>query len=713
MERNALTHDASNAGELVPPRERRAAKLAAWLAWSLAGLSLAMFVAGFALYAAVLSESSTPSWGTGGLATLLIFVPFLAFSVVGALIVSRQPGNLIGWICIADGFIWMLAISTGPYAEYGLANPGSLPYPVAVYALTTWLWVPAVGLLGIYLPLLFPDGRLPSPGWRILAIFAGAVIVCLSVSFVLSPGPLDGLPEERNPFGLEALARLESAGIFVVAMIPVCILAAAASLISRFRRSGREVRQQIKWLALAASFVGLAYASTIAGTLLFASGTTNGPNASPAWLSMSQNVVLMSYAAVPLAVGVAVLRHRLFDVDVVINRALVYGALTAIVVGVYVAVVGYLGVLFRSGGNLPISLVAAGLVAVLFAPLKDRLQRVVDRLMYGERDDPYAAVSRLGRRLEATLAPEAVLPVIVETLREALKIPYAAITLDGNGARGTAASAGEPSRSIVRLPLSYQKEKVGELLLGPRPGEDGFSEADLRLLSDLALQAGIAAHAVRLTDDVQRSRERLVNAREEERRRLRRDLHDDLGAQLAGLNVQMGVLKRLIVEDPAAAEGLVGELRTELRDSIASVRRLVYDLRPPALDDLGLISALGQLADRYGVEDGRLRVRVETPGELPPLPAAVEVAAYRISQEALTNVVKHAGARDCVVRLAVADEVSLEILDDGAGIQEENTAGVGLLSMRERAAELGGTCKVERAPEYGTRVLVRLPLPEE
>jgi hypothetical protein len=240
MERNALTHDASHPGGLVRPR--RAAKLAAWFAWSLAGLSLAMFVAGFALYAAVLSESSPASWGTSGLATLLIFAPFLAFSVVGALIVSHQPGNLIGWICIADGFIWMLAVLSGPYAEYGFANPGSFPYPVASYALTTWLWVPAVGLLGIYLPLLFPDGQLPSPRWRFLSLFAGTVIFCLSVSFILAPGPLDGLPGERNPFGLGVLSRMENVGIFAVAMIPLCILAAAAGLITRFRRSGREVR---------------------------------------------------------------------------------------------------------------------------------------------------------------------------------------------------------------------------------------------------------------------------------------------------------------------------------------------------------------------------------------------------------------------------------------------------------------------------------------
>ena len=204
-----------------------------------------------------------------------------------------------------------------------------------------------------------------------------------------------------------------------------------------------------------------------------------------------------------------------------------------------------------------------------------------------------------------------------------------------------------------------------------------------------------------------------MTAREEERRRLRRDLHDGLGAQLAGLNVQTGVLRRLIPEYPEAADEVALELRTELQSAIADIRHLIYDLRPPALDDLGLISALRQLADRYGAEDEHLRVSVGAPEVLPPLPAAVEVAAYRISQEALTNVVRHAGARNCVVRIAVADEMMLEIADDGVGIPEAHTAGVGLFSMRERAAELGGTCAVERVPEGGTRVLVRLPLPGE
>jgi len=204
-----------------------------------------------------------------------------------------------------------------------------------------------------------------------------------------------------------------------------------------------------------------------------------------------------------------------------------------------------------------------------------------------------------------------------------------------------------------------------------------------------------------------------VTAREEERRRLRRDLHDGLGAQLAGLNVQTGALRRLISRDPEGADELVVELRDELRAAIADIRRLVYDLRPPALDDLGLVGALRQLAERYGSEGGQPRVLVEAPEDLPHLPAAVEVAVYRVAQEALTNVVRHARAKTCMVRLAVKEDVALEIVDDGVGIPAERTAGVGLYSMYERAAELGGSCVIEAAPEGGTRVLVRLPLPNE
>jgi signal transduction histidine kinase len=512
---------------------------------------------------------------------------------------------------------------------------------VTISALGQWLWVPAVGLLGIYLLLLFPDGRLPSRRWRPLAWLYGVVILLLSVSVGLAPEPLQNLGGVRNPFGLQEHPWVADVFYVVLPLLPLCILASAFNLVLRCRRSRGEERQQIKWIAFAASIVGLLF---LIGIIMMFSYAFEPP----LWTKLLDSVAVLSYAGIPIAVGIAVLKYRLYDIDLVINRTLVYGALTVSVVGIYVLVVGYLGALFQTRDDLFISLLATGLVAVLFAPLRERLQRGVNRLMYGERDDPYAVVTRLGQRLEATLAPDAVLPTIIATVKEALKLPYAAIALAKNGvaAPRIAASVGKPAAEPLRLPLTYQGEPVGELVLGPRAPGETFGSADRRLLEGLARQAGVAAHAVRLTADLQRSRERLVAAREEERRRLRRDLHDGLGAQLAGLNVQAGTLRRLIPQDPAAADGLVAELREELRGAIADIRRLVYDLRPPALDDLGLVAALHRLAERYGSEGGQPRVVVEATEDLPPLPAAVEVAVYRIAQEALTNVVHHAQAKD-------------------------------------------------------------------
>jgi len=436
----------------------------------------------------------------------------------------------------------------------------------------------------------------------------------------------------------------------------------------------------------------------------------------PFWENYYDNILYVAVFAllvVPIFTYISIVRHHLYDIDVVINRTLVYGALTSCVVGIYVLAVVALGALFQTQGNIAVSLLATGLVAVLFQPLRSRLQRGVNRLMYGERDDPYAVVSRLGRRLEATLAPDRVLPTLVETIAQALKLPYAAILLKDGEEFRTAATYGSPLGEPETLPLVYQREEIGRLVIAPRAPGEGFSVADRRLLEDLARQAEVAVHAVRLTSDLQHSRERLVATREEERRRLRRDLHDSLGAQLAGLNVQAGALRRLIPRDPDAADELVVELRDELRYAISDIRRLAYDLRPPALDDLGLVEALRRLAERYGSEDEQLSVLVEVPEDLPDLPAAVEVAIYRITQEALTNVARHARARTCVVRLAMDEDVALEIVDDGIGIPAQRSAGVGLSSMHERASELGGSCVVQSVPKGGTQVLVRLPLPKE
>jgi signal transduction histidine kinase len=416
---------------------------------------------------------------------------------------------------------------------------------------------------------------------------------------------------------------------------------------------------------------------------------------------------------VPVSIGLALLRHRLYDVDVLINRTLVYGALTASVVGVYVLVLAYVGTLFQARGDA-LSLLAAAAVALVIQPLRARLQRGVNHLLYGQRDEPYAVLSGLGKRLEATISPEAVLPTIVATVREALKLPYAAIALEREDAITIHATSGMPVADPVRLPLVYRGEAIGHLLLAPRALGETFTPADRRLLEDLGHQAGVAAHAVQLTADLQSSREKLVNAREEERRRLRRDLHDGLGPALAAHTLKVGAARALLPPDAQAADHLLAELEDDIEVALADIRRLVYELRPPALDELGLLGAIRETAAQYAPAAGRggqLTVRVEAPERLPSLPAAVEVAAYRIVQESLANIVRHADARTCRVELAVDSALHLTIVDDGVGLPTNRHAGVGLTSMRERAAELGGTCVIESAPAAGTCVRAELPLP--
>jgi signal transduction histidine kinase len=378
-------------------------------------------------------------------------------------------------------------------------------------------------------------------------------------------------------------------------------------------------------------------------------------------------------------------------------------------------------------GDWLVSLLAAAIVAVLFQPLRERLQRGVNRLMYGRRDYPYDVISGLGRRLEATLTSDEVLPTIVKTVREALKLPYAAITLRENNLYQIAAEDGTIQEVLVRLPIIYQTGVVGELVLAPRTPGENFSSMDWRLLGDLVRQAGIAIHTAlltqnlqRLNEDLQQARTQLVTAREEERRRLARDLHDGFGSILASLNLRAGAIRSVLNRDPRAADALAAEQQKTIRSTIADVRRLIHNLRPPVLNELGLGAALEELVSRHSpfyvreieiAEAVPVHITLEITEQLPLLPAAVEVAAYRIVQEALTNVIHHSKARFCWLRLSIQDDsLQVEVIDDGAGLPEVYEVGVGIISMRERAAELGGYCAVGRRGGGGTRVMANLPL---
>jgi two-component system NarL family sensor kinase len=672
-----------------------------WVAWSAATLAAAMVVATVWLHWVNRTIDTT------GLPTQLwpgTVLQTLAWAVAGVLIASKRPRNPFGWLFCGASLAQGVTALGYEYAVAALAPSGhNLPGGAWVFWLASWAWVLHIGVIPVVL-LLFPNGRLLSRRWGALLGMALTATAALVVSQALRPGsmtpdaPSSLLAFVENPVGIAGTAQIfEAVKSVSSALLDLVLVAGVIGLLVRFRRARGDERQQLKWLASVAVFLPI----TIAVDNLL--------------LAMASTLAFKVHMALLIAtITVAVLKYRLYDIDLIINRSLVYGTLTVLVLGLYVAVVALLGVALRARASLGVSLVATGVVAAAFSPLRARLQRAVDRLMYGGRHEPYEVISRLGQRLEATLAPHQVLPSVVETVAQALKLPYVAVELRQGDAIHTVASHGQAQAEALRLSLQYQGELVGHLVLAARSGDEGFTPADRRLLEDLARQAGVAAHAVALTAALQHSRERLVTAREEERRRLRRDLHDGLGPALTAVALKIDATRNVLEDDPKAADALLGELRAETKAAIEGIRRLVYDLRPPALDELGLVGALREQAASFvrrgaGTLDG-LYVSVEAPDELPPLPAAVEVAAYRIGAEAVTNVARHAHASHCVLRLSLNGALEVEVTDNGVGATASWRPGVGLTSMRERAAELGGTCTIGPDPKGGTRVHARLPL---
>jgi signal transduction histidine kinase len=411
---------------------------------------------------------------------------------------------------------------------------------------------------------------------------------------------------------------------------------------------------------------------------------------------------------VPAAMTLAVLRFGLYNLDRVINRTFVWLIMTFLVIVTFVAIVTVLRDLVFRLDTSSASLVATGLVAVAFQPARERVQRAVNHLLYGERDEPYRVVARLGELAGRIAEQHDVLPRLTETIARSLQVPYVAIEEDG-GPAGTwlVAEAGTPTFAAPeKFDMVAHGEHVGRLIVAPRSAGAHFAAPERRLLSDVALHAAIAVEATRLVRDLRHSRERLVVAREEERRRLRRDLHDGLGPTIAGMAVQVHSARNLLTGPGGVAdrlETLAGDLRT----CMTEVRRLIDELRPFALDG-GLGSALAAECGKFS--GPTFEVTLHLPDDLGGLPGPVEVAAYRIFCEALSNVIRHAGASSCTVVVDKQRDLVLEIVDDGVGTDGWATGGVGLSSMRERAEDLGGTFEVRRRDPRGTTLRVCLPL---
>ncbi len=627
------------------------------------------------------STGGTARWNEAAVATVVV-----AYAAVGLLILWRRPGHLIGWTAVAIAAVWgvgeaLVSVSYRVLVDNPDDRVAALGSVVGGL-LRALPWLVAV----LWLPVRFPDGAPPGTRLRRVAERLALVVMVVAAAVALLSPNLDDLrvDEIRNPIGLpqgwqgitDALAGL------MLLLATASIGLAVACLVQRYRTGGALTRQQTM-------VFGLAFIPPVAALAASASDSA-GP-----WLFAIATIPL------PAAIGVACLQNRLYDLDVVLNQSLTYGALWLVIAAMYALTVGGVGAMLQQRGADWLPWVAAGVVAVSFAPVRDALQRGANKLTYGSWSQPGEVLAATGRRLSDATDVPGLLHTLTGELGDGLGLGYVEI-VDGSGA--SLARHGETGVGVAQLPLQAYGAPVGTLRWSGRP----LRESQRRLLTDVAAQLGAVVHAAALLQVIRASQERLVLGREEERKRLRRDLHDGLGPALAGLTLRVDTLRN---RPGGATDADLLDLRAGIKSTVLDVRRIVEGLRPPSLDELGLAEALAQAASRLAGEGGpEIRLGVEV-GELP---AAVEVAAYRIAQEALTNAARHAGARNVALTMfAEGGDVVLRISDDGCGVLRHREDGVGLSSMRERAQEIGGELCVSAVPGEGTTVTARLPLPGE
>jgi signal transduction histidine kinase len=550
-----------------------------------------------------------------------------------------------------------------------------------------------IGPLFVALFVMFPNGQFVPPWTRWLVLLSISIV---PVSYYLETSSFSVINQPL--FWVGAVLALSTLFLVLYAQI------------YRYRNvSDPSERQQTKWVIYGISLWFLVMAI---GSIPYAQ-VQQLPTGSliPWWQLLNELAYLISFTFLPLSLTIAVMRYSLFDIDIIINRTLVYGTLTITTMGIYIFIVGYLGSLVHAINQSMFAFLATGFVAIIFQPLHERLQGLVNKLMFGERDDPLAVLSSLSKRLEGATEPEAILPSIVETVGQALKLPYVAIEVFNGTGSNVVAVYGEIRDTTEVMPLIHQTERIGQLVFARRSPHESFNKAEYKLLRNIARQTGAAVHAAKLTSDLRRSRQQLVAAREEERRRLRRDLHDGLGPTLASLNLKIDTARNQLKKDPNSADRLLVETKSQIQDTLTDIRHLVYELRPPALDELGLIKAIRAYVEQQ-YPDG-LKISVEESVAYLNLPAAVEVAGYRIALEGITNIIRHAQASRAVISIYSEDHsLYVEIRDDGIGLPEPLPIGIGMTSMRERAEELGGKLVVV-PQESGTCLRACLPLTKE
>ncbi|HEV3233826.1 MAG TPA: GAF domain-containing sensor histidine kinase [Candidatus Dormibacteraeota bacterium] len=660
----------------------------------------------------------------GGVANFLFPLSLVASAGFGALIALRRPRHPVGWLLLASSTAFL--VDQGIIQDFVIyaiqVRHRTLPGGDLVGSFESMIWVLGVAPIAIFLPLVFPSGRLLSRRWRPIVWIAVAAAAATFVGNSLSPssdasGYIRGVQPVSLPAPYSSIAAALGAAIV---LLPVCVIAGITAMALRYKRGTADERHQIKWMLFAAGF----YAFGFANSLLF--GLVLGLN-----LPVLQDVGVLGLVLVPVAAAIAVLRYRLYDIDVVISRTLVYGALAAFITAVYVGIVVGVGTLVGSGGqpNLLLSIVATAIVAIAFQPVRERLQKIANRLVYGKRATPYEVLSQFSERVAETYAAEDALPNMARVLAEGTGSERAQVWLRAGMSLRPAAtwpeSGGSPEEPVPvhgddlpylpgeqAVPVRHQGELLGALTVTKRQGES-LTPIEQKLLDDLAHQAGLVLKNVGLTaellarlDDLRASRQRLVAAQDEERRRLERNLHDGAQQNLVAIKVKLGLAETLADRDPAKARELVGQLKADTDEALETLRDLARGIYPPLLADRGLAAALEAQARK-----ATLPVEIDSDG-VGRYPQDVEAAVYFCVLEALQNVQKYAAATGATVRLRVDDDsLTFEVTDDGSGFDPaEQKKGSGTQNMEDRLDALGGSVQVSSSVGGGTTVSGRLPI---
>ncbi len=642
----------------------------------------------------------------------VLAVAFLGYSLVGTLIVARRPQNRVGWIFLASGLSFQLWIFSYWYATYGLvARPGSFPAAELMAWISEWAVVPGFGSAFTFLLLVFPTGRLSSRKWRPVAWFAALAVSFTAITWATVPGPLSGFDQVTNPVGIAAVGRLDLPGLGWVLTV-LAVVASAVSLIVRYIRSAGVERRQIQWFVYAAAMAAMALT-----TATIASESDWKP------IVVAADVLFpLAVVALPTAVYIAIFKHDLYDLDIVISKTITFGFLTALITGAYVAVVVGAGALVGTAGepNLALSVLATVIVAIAFQPARARVQRLANRLVYGTRATPYEVLAELSHRMGDAIDAGAVVPEMARIVTEGTGAVTAEVWLVVGSElhRVSSSSPNEHRRETVpmaggQLPnlpkashtvsIRHQGQLLGAITLTMPPGR-ALTRTEDRLLNDLAAQGGLVLSNVRLVEEVKASRKRIVSAQDEERRRLERDIHDGVQQRLLALSLALKMTANQVGHDsPEAMVDSLDDAAKEALETLAELRRLARGIHPAIVTEGGLVAALESLAERTP-----LPVDMRVP-DTERFPAAVEVTVYYVVAEALTNAVKHAAASTLTVDLARSDgRILVTVIDDGSG-GATPSPGSGLSGLEDRVAALGGLLQIDSPLGGGTRIKAEIP----